>query len=755
MDVNLILKTYDGMFQNNTLEEIEEYLVGQINKAKRLGYKDILFTLLNEYIGYLRDTTQKEKGLYYAYELRLLLKSLDINNTYEYATCLLNIANAYRAFNKHKESLILFKECESVYLNLLSADDYSFANLYNNFGLLYQELQNYTKSIEILLKALKVVDQYEQAIIPQAVTRTNLAVSYIQLKNDTAYEQAIIYLNEALNVFKDYPDDFHYNAALAAYGDALMYKKQYSQASQYYQQGLKELERHAGKNDNYKRIEEKYNYALSLSQKSNLELSHHYFINKVRTLFIKEFGDDYKRMAFGMVGEGSDCYGFDDEISKDHDLGIGFCIWLNQEDYKRIGSRVEVFYNSIFEHKGLLKKRRGVFNINDFYNELLDTDCDYENNAYVEYSDIEEYRLSMSTNGLVFEDQLGLFTHIREAILNYYPDSIYRQKLANALHYYSQYAQSNYQRMIDRIDYISASLCKTKAIETTIDIIYLLNKQYAPYYKWKKKGIENTQLGKDIIPYLNQLVLLDINKKEETLELFEIIAQRIRRKLIELKLISGKNLFLEVYIPQILNDSFNNMVEEVIKLEWAMFDNVENIGGRASCQNNYPVFYIMRKSQYLAWNKDVLESYHKDLSYAYKKGYNMITEKYARMMESTDPDEYKRIKEYIPKIDQRRQMIQEEIIKIQVEWMEEFKKQYPRMASNARIIRTGQDSINQTSYETYLRGEISTYSDKTLTLYGYMILERLKEKKNIAYEIMLNTANLYGYETLEEADNKI
>ena len=38
----------------------------------------------------------------------------------------------------------------------------------------------------------------------------------------------------------------------------------------------------------------------------------------------KKFLQYENRIAVGMVGEGSDCYGFDDEISMDHDYGIGF-----------------------------------------------------------------------------------------------------------------------------------------------------------------------------------------------------------------------------------------------------------------------------------------------------------------------------------------------------------------------------------------------------------------------------------------------
>ena len=91
-------------------------------------------------------------------------------------------------------------------------------------------------------------------------------------------------------------------------------------------------------------------------------------------------------------------------------------------------------------------------------------------------------------------------------------------------------------------------------------------------------------------------------------------------------------------------------------------------------------------------------------------GWNLISEKYASMMDVNDPIVYLKVKDFLPFIDEQRKLIQEEIIKIQVKWMEEFANQYPKLAYNARSIRSEDDEIDNTSYETYLRGEISTYS---------------------------------------------
>lgn len=194
------------------------------------------------------------------------------------------------------------------------------------------------------------------------------------------------------------------------------------------------------------------------------------------------------------------------------------------------------------------------------------------------------------------------------------------------------------------------------------------------------------------------------------------------------------------------------LTDQIIDLEWEAFDQVENEGGRAQCQDDWDTFFVMRKSQYMTWTVELLESYREDLRKAKAIGWNLMTEKYGRMMEDTDPEKYASMERYFPKIAVDKKVIIEEIIKIQVRWMEEFTEKYPYLAANSRSVYTFQDEYNSTSFETYLRGELSTYSDQTLKLYGGLIVEYLREEKNLTTDIMTNIVNLYGYEKLRDAE---
>ena len=72
-----------------------------------------------------------------------------------------------------------------------------------------------------------------------------------------------------------------------------------------------------------------------------LEISERYFLAHGAPMIEQKFGDYKQRIAAGLVGDGSECYGFDDEISRDHDWGPDFCLWLNKQDYDAIGMKLQ------------------------------------------------------------------------------------------------------------------------------------------------------------------------------------------------------------------------------------------------------------------------------------------------------------------------------------------------------------------------------------------------------------------------------
>jgi len=197
-----------------------------------------------------------------------------------------------------------------------------------------------------------------------------------------------------------------------------------------------------------------------------------------------------------------------------------------------------------------------------------------------------------------------------------------------------------------------------------------------------------------------------------------------------------------------------NLISRIIKIELHMFQNVPNVGGPASCQQDRETFDIMRASQLESWSKAVAESYLIDLEESEKNGRNLMTEKYARMMESTSPIEYVKIKHLLPPLNSEVLILIEKIVYILLEWEKELAEKFPNLLKRGRPIYSADDTNFVTSIETYLKGELATYSHRTLELYYQDVLKQKTENINGSEKILRNMVIRYGIESLEEADKK-
>jgi hypothetical protein len=199
-------------------------------------------------------------------------------------------------------------------------------------------------------------------------------------------------------------------------------------------------------------------------------------------------------------------------------------------------------------------------------------------------------------------------------------------------------------------------------------------------------------------------------------------------------------------------DTKKNLIEKVVDLEWYMFQNVENIDGKASCQEDPETFKIMRSSQFESWSKAALESYLDDLNEANKKEINLISEKYGRMMRSTSPSHYAKIEHLLQPLDSDQQELIEKVVRIVLAWEEELMKKYPYILRKGRPLYSSMDSPFVTSVETYSRGELSTYSKKTLELHYEHLLNEKSRNMNASEITLESMVRKYGYKSLEEAN---
>ena len=719
----------------------EDILVQSINEAVSAGDDQRLLELLNEYVGLLRDKGEAEASLKISDNILALLDKMELQGTVSYGTSLLNVATAYRAAGKFKEAEGLYDEAEAVYRENLPGDSMLIASLHNNRSLLFQEQGLYDKAAEELAKALEI-SEANGADYETAVTKANLSNTYVALGD---FKKAEALAREAAEMFKHIEDtDTHYASALYALGMIYNLTGRFDEAVAPLREALAIMEKEHGRTESYRRIADELKKAEEAGAAPTLrgmDICKAFYEEKFVPVIMEKFPAYKGRIAAGLVGRGSDCYGYDDEASRDHDWGPGFQLYLSDETYAEIGEALSRAYDELPKEFMGYKvapvvsghKRRGVFTVNDFYKNLLGkypiTDEDYLS--------IPDYALSTAVNGCVFADDEGAFSLIREKLSEGYPEFVQYLKIAQYSAEFSQCAQYNFPRMLNRGDELTAKVMLYDGLKAAMKLAHVIENKYFPHDKWLYRSLDELEKGAELKALLDA-----VNKDEETVDR---IGQFFAQYMYEKGFISDTDDYLDHHTEELMikADLCKYTVEElarkVVKLEFKAFDKVQNEGGRASCQDDFCTFDIMRESQYLTWTKEMLMQYLYDFEIEFRKGHNLITEKYGRMMESTAPARYAEIKDNFPVISPEKKQIIETIVAIQTGMTEDFYNRHPDLLKQARSIHTSEDTEYNTSNETYLRGEISTYSDKMLELYGRFIVAKAQAGENLTEEIISHT----------------
>ena len=233
-----------------------------------------------------------------------------------------------------------------------------------------------------------------------------------------------------------------------------------------------------------------------------LELSRAYFEAYGVSMLRNQFPDWADRLAVGLVGGGSECFGYDDEISQDHDFEPGFCIFLPEEAEldRKIAFQMERAYAGLpSEFQGFTRSRlspvggnrRGVIRLGDFLEARL-------GNRSGELSlegwlRLPEQALAELVGGSLFWTGDGVFSALREQLARQ-PADVRRKKLAGRLLLMGQSGQYNYQRCLAHGEPAAAQLAAGEFVRHAIAAIFLLNDRYLPYYKWQFRALRELPL---------------------------------------------------------------------------------------------------------------------------------------------------------------------------------------------------------------------------------------------------------------------
>ena len=231
----------------------------------------------------------------------------------------------------------------------------------------------------------------------------------------------------------------------------------------------------------------------------------------------RNFGEFENRIAVGLVGHGSECFGFDDKTSRDHDFETGFCLWLTKEDDEKIGFRLMRAYDKLVKSVNGERADRvvengfqGVFVTGDFYRRY--TGCDGAPKTWQDWLYTNSAYFAEATNGEVFRDDLGEFTKIRNEILHGMPEDVRIKKIGSCALKAAQSGQYNYTRCLAHGEEGAAMLALCEFVTNAIELAFLLNRKHCPYYKWALRSMDGLDKFAELKQPLEYLLTADNDK---------------------------------------------------------------------------------------------------------------------------------------------------------------------------------------------------------------------------------------------------
>ena len=201
--------------------------------------------------------------------------------------------------------------------------------------------------------------------------------------------------------------------------------------------------------------------------------------------------------------------------------------------------------------------------------------------------------------------------------------------------------------------------------------------------------------------------------------------------------------------------SREELIKEIIDREREMFSVLKNTGGIAECQNNKPEFLIMRSGQWDNLPDKILESYKQDLIDAKEFGRNLLEEKYIRMMEYSAPSEFEGVKHLLPDISNGSLTLIKQIEKIYLNWGDEFESKFPKFSKLCRPLRSSGDIPERASVQTYLIGELSSYSTRTVLFYYDYVKQCVEKGINLIYVTHTDVVKKKGFNSIEEVESAL
>ncbi|MBI0146065.1 DUF4037 domain-containing protein [Bifidobacterium sp. M0399] len=549
-DTQAFLDGLDAIFSaGKARDEAEPYLQQALVDAENAGDDAGLLTVLNETIGFYRSQGRHQENMWMIQRAIELASRMRIEGSDAWTTTLINAATGLRAAKKYDQAEDLYRQALASAAKTLGPKDRRLAALHNNLSMLYSETDRPDQAEQELRQAMNILENSStdpSRDLDLASTHTNLALLLMQRNdNPQALQEAWDQARTALDIYRTghLENSAHYASALAGFAQVCYMTGRFRQSADTYRKALAIIEDRYGKGSDYYQItkanldqaqtaaeknrdrdqSDQVDEAASIQTQTNsdrpparnqnkdsdqhnprpgiqgLDLAKAYWEQVGRPMLEERYPQYRGRIAVGLMGHGSDCYGFDDAISRDHDFGPGFCLWLTSEDYQAIGDQLQKDYEALpTEFMGFgsrtdsvrakgANRRVGVFEIGAFFESLTGYRQAPPEDHPHEWLLLDEATLAAATNGKIFADPLGQMLATRQGF-KAMPDDVRFCLISRRLGMIAQAGQYNLPRSLQRGDGAAAMLSINEFVKACASLIFLINNPltvgYLPYYKW-------------------------------------------------------------------------------------------------------------------------------------------------------------------------------------------------------------------------------------------------------------------------------
>lgn len=291
-----------------------------------------------------------------------------------------------------------------------------------------------------------------------------------------------------------------------------------------------------------------------------LELSKKYFSEYGKRMIEEKFPEYSGKIAAGLVGQGSERYGFDDGVSHDHDFCCGFQIFVDTETEREIGFELSAEYRRLpkefmgFSAKEKQKSRNGygVVTYDEFFCPLLG--ADYGNLSDFDYLRIPQNYFADAVNGEIFYDPSGAFAEIYNKIKFGMSRDVCLKKISANIAAMAQSGQYNYARCLSHGEDGAAVMALCEFVRHACAVIYLANGKFMPYYKWRLRGLAELEIMGGLAPSLEFILTASNDPETQAVksEITEDICAETVKWLQSEGLSSSNGDFLEEHASEIL-----------------------------------------------------------------------------------------------------------------------------------------------------------------------------------------------------------